>query len=635
MKAQSEVSGATPSTKEPESGQNQDETPKSSKKICFCCEKMETGKVDSGKMDTERMDTEKMDTEKAEEDSSVFKDRPTMLKVPSKLERKTSNPSITSLAEVMIKEDAIKNPLLFAKSRTGSKCYVIPLKSQTDFTERKLSMSEEEEEANIISSYNCICGVMWACIIVLLLMAKLNRQLTHILLGGVDGAASFVVMVGIIMFVVTSFLFLIVQSYGEAFHMIQVCGNVINSTIVNNPELSAYLPEGMESMLDNTLNNAYVYGREGLISLIRSLLGSEESEAREKLESQVLELWDRVYQAWVMGSSSNTANGPHVTDEAVLSSWDNLLDTVKKTPALTNFNAWSQFAQENLETVTSLLTSVWMLLKGNITLVITIVTTLLSVVFGGGSALFGFFISTIVFLTALFYLLNSSGQQYKPVEMISILSPSNGQRIGKAFEAAINGVFEASFKMAVFYGMWTWFIHNIFQMQIVYIPTALAALLAAIPVLGVYWASLPAVIDLWLAQGKSLQALLLFLAILLPTSVVDTTIYKEIKSSGHPYLTALSIAGGVFCLGMEGAIMGPMILCCFLVIVNLSSNLIKDSTSETVVPVHLRRMRRKCMLCIHNFFLKKMGYYETISRGRQLSSEIPAVTDWIFSWAIY
>ncbi|KAG8212703.1 hypothetical protein J437_LFUL019608, partial [Ladona fulva] len=62
-------------------------------------------------------------------------------------------------------------------------------------------------------------------------------------------------------------------------------------------------------------------------------------------------------------------------------------------------------------------------------------------------------------------------------------------------------------------------------------------------------------------------------------------------SSGHPYLTALSIAGGVFCLGMEGAIMGPMILCCFLVIVNLSSNLIKDSTSETVVPVHLRRMR--------------------------------------------
>ncbi|XP_071451759.1 transmembrane protein 245 [Hetaerina americana] len=515
----------------------------------------------------------------------------------------------------------------------------------------------EEEEANFIKSYTIIYGVMWACVctqiiknpwvIQLLflplslcllqrtcqyfevwakiciqvrpitegvrnwykiheeaiiplpvkglykLMLALNGKVTTSLLKCVDAAASMAVMFGLLFFGLTAFVFLIVQSYGETFHMLQVFGTAINSTIVNNPELSAYIPEGMQTMVDTTLNNAYLYGREGLVSLIQGICGDLKTEARDRVESQVLELWDRVYQAWVMGGQMEAnATGPKVTDDAVMHSWDNLLETVRKTPGLMNFNAWSQFAHENLETVISLTNSIWILLKGNISLFFTIVTTLLSVVLGGGSAVFGFFISTIVFLTALFYLLNCSGRQYKPVELISTMSPTYGPRIGSAFEVAINGVFEASFKMASFYGLWTWFIHNLFQLQIVYIPSALAALLAVVPFLGVYWASIPAIIDLWLAQGKGFQALLIFLAILLPCSMVDTAIYKEIKSGGHPYLTGLSIAGGIFCLGVEGAIMGPLLLCCLLVVLNLSTSFIKDSTLDTFVPVQLRRLRR-------------------------------------------
>lgn len=134
----------------------------------------------------------------------------------------------------------------------------------------------------------------------------------------------------------------------------------------------------------------------------------------------------------------------------------------------------------------------------------------------------------VIFLTTLFYLLASSGNYYKPVEMMTNFSTS-GSRFGLALEGAINGVFTASFKMAIFYGMWTWFIHNLFGVKIVYLPSAFAAILGAAPFLGTYWACIPAVLDLWLAQDKGIYAILFIAFQFMPTSIVDTAIYAEIK----------------------------------------------------------------------------------------------------------
>ena len=51
---------------------------------------------------------------------------------------------------------------------------------------------------------------------------------------------------------------------------------------------------------------------------------------------------------------------------------------------------------------------------------------------------------------------------------------------------------------------------------------------------------------------------------------------------GHPYLTGLSIAGGIFCLGVEGAIFGPLLLCCIMVAINLSRRYLYSPSEETI-----------------------------------------------------
>ncbi|KAJ8723845.1 hypothetical protein PYW07_007825 [Mythimna separata] len=418
-------------------------------------------------------------------------------------------------------------------------------------------------------------------------MASLcNASFRDMAYSSVDTVSTCIVIVGLILFLTVAIIFIFIQIYSEAIVVVQLSGSLLNSTYVQNSELHAYLPEGWEEKLDSLIDNAYTYGREGISTAVKSILKEGDPEKIFRVEQQLLELWDRVYQSWVSGHFASTV-GPQVDGSAIQDSWDNLVNDVSNSHSMFDYSGIVTWVQANVGTLSAIATSIWAPLASNVSLLAGSLGAFTSLLLCGGSALINMFINLVVFFTTLFYLLASSNALYKPVEVITQVQPNFGPRLGIALSVAINQVFRASFKMALFYGLWTWLVHNLFGAKVVYLPSVLAAVLGAAPFLGPYLAGIPAALDVWL-QGRPMAALLLPIAQAAPIAFLDAAVYAEIKDGGHPYVTGLAIAGGIFYLGPEGAILGPLLLCCIMVVLNLSSTFLRDTPSEERAALHSR-----------------------------------------------
>ncbi|KAK2580315.1 hypothetical protein KPH14_012552 [Odynerus spinipes] len=408
-----------------------------------------------------------------------------------------------------------------------------------------------------------------------------DQKLQKVLKGSIDAVTTTAVIVGVIVFTICTSIFITIQVYAEGMHLVQVTAEIVNSSLINNPDID-WVPQEWEESVNSVLDNAYTYGRSAISDGIKKLVKDLDPIKSEQMEKKVLELWDRFYQAWMMSNENSDLIGPTVDAAAAYSVWESFKDNFGTIPLhMFDMTSIQNFAKENIGILMSLLDSVWNIVKGNMSVILTVFTELFYIILMSGSAVLNFILSMIVFFTTLFYLLNSSGKTYKPIEVTTVCSPISCDRFAVALQEAVIGVFAATFKLATFFGMWTWFVHNLFQVKIIYLPSAFATILGAVPFLDAYIACVPATLELWFTQGPMI-AILFFLFHFLPCNIVITDFYKEIKGGGHPYLTGLSIAGGVFCLGVEGAIFGPLLLCCIMVVINLSRHYLNSPSVEVI-----------------------------------------------------
>lgn len=57
------------------------------------------------------------------------------------------------------------------------------------------------------------------------------------------------------------------------------------------------------------------------------------------------------------------------------------------------------------------------------------------------------------------------------MEAVKYFGFSSGPRVASAISQSVSSVLIATFKLALFHGLFTWLTHNIFGARIVYLPT--------------------------------------------------------------------------------------------------------------------------------------------------------------------
>ena len=231
------------------------------------------------------------------------------------------------------------------------------------------------------------------------------------------------------------------------------------------------------------------------------------------------------------------------------------------------FNSWDFAAFWNAygSNVRVVLEAIWGQIMTNLLLISWLVRQ--------GMGLFNFLFSVLLFITALFYLIGTSkDESYKPMNWLVFYFPDELRKIAiDSINEAVSQVFKTTFKLALFHSLFTWLSYSLFGCTFIFFPTLISAVMASVPLLPTYFDCIPGVIEMWFTTSP-VKAFLLFLLHLAASWWIDPLVYSEIKSSHH-YITGLSVVGGLYFFGLQGVIIGPMLVCALLIISKLMIDL--------------------------------------------------------------
>uniref|UniRef100_A0A0N5BX30 Transmembrane protein n=1 Tax=Strongyloides papillosus TaxID=174720 RepID=A0A0N5BX30_STREA len=406
---------------------------------------------------------------------------------------------------------------------------------------------------------------------------KLMFTSDKVFLKGFANSTQLISSIGAIMFFIVGgfciILFVIFQVHSETVQLVRLGSNVISSQ--PNFLQSAFNYTGID--IDNHLDDFYQSGRNFLASNVRSLADPKDVVKGDELEERVKEFLDNLYKKYeesIVENQSKNTTGKSLTEQLMSLS------------VLTNFRSEiTNIVKENVDTIISVAKSAWTVLLLNISLLVNLFGSIL--IFGVD--VMNFILSLIIFLTMLYYLLAESHDKFAPIKIISDVTKSfsvsknnEGQSvdISVAFESAISDVFVLSMKKAIFYALYTYFINTLFDLKIIIIPTIIAAIFAAVPIIPPYSLSVIGVVEIFFIRNESTFAGILYVLLsIFPSLFIENEFYKEVKGS-HPYMTVLSVIGGHYWLGVIGIILGPVILCSLITLFNIYLSFSKNDKMD-------------------------------------------------------
>jgi hypothetical protein len=147
----------------------------------------------------------------------------------------------------------------------------------------------------------------------------------------------------------------------------------------------------MQSM-DNIIDNAYKYGRSTIETYVDGIFNDTDTVQAVKLKTQILSVWDRLIQTYMERNNEEGSIGPRAgfgEPDSLRSTIDEIvINPVTKAGVI----GW---VKSNLGMLLEVADSLWILLRTNINVLMSLFSSLFSVVLGGGHAVITFLFHTV------------------------------------------------------------------------------------------------------------------------------------------------------------------------------------------------------------------------------------------------
>eukprot|EP01134_Creolimax_fragrantissima_P003504 CFRG3504T1 len=170
-----------------------------------------------------------------------------------------------------------------------------------------------------------------------------------------------------------------------------------------------------------------------------------------------------------------------------------------------------------------------------------------------------FMVSWGIFMAVFYYLLSVPGDPVTIVLGVFPLHDHTKGKVSKAVTQSIQGVFVSTAKVFTYHVLFTWLTFHLYDLDFVYMSCLLSGVFAIVPFFSSWMVAVVGALQL-LARGQTLSALWLWLMHYSLVWFVDPAIYGEIPAS-HPYVTGMSIVMGLSRWNLQGALIGPIIVC--------------------------------------------------------------------------
>eukprot|EP00743_Colponemidia_sp_Colp-15_P009983 GILK01010954.1.p1 GENE.GILK01010954.1~~GILK01010954.1.p1 ORF type:complete len:564 (-),score=52.11 GILK01010954.1:19-1710(-) len=186
-----------------------------------------------------------------------------------------------------------------------------------------------------------------------------------------------------------------------------------------------------------------------------------------------------------------------------------------------------------------------------------IVISLIRFIFLSASSIIDSGFRVFLFLTCLFYSLQTSVDFLDQVARL--LPEHNRSRLLSALRESIEGVFVLPIQICIRHAVVTWLSCWLLSVDFVYFATFLTSFFSLFPFVPPIFSVLPWFLYL-LAQQHVVKAILLLVTHYLAFAFIDATLYERLPES-HVYATGLSMVMGLYVFGLQGIFVGPLLVC--------------------------------------------------------------------------